>query len=75
MIEIVDLIPVYFALFLFYGTDKMPERLLIPIAERKSPALRLTALTDSACGSREDAKPGRRSSGGDSTLAGPRLGK
>jgi hypothetical protein len=32
-------------------------------------------LLNSTCGSREDAKPGRRSSGGHSTLAGSRPGE
>jgi hypothetical protein len=75
MIEIVDLIPVYFALFLLYRADKMPERLLIPIAEPNSPQLRPAVLLNSTSSSREDAKPGRRSSGGHSTLAGSRPGE
>jgi hypothetical protein len=34
VIQIVNLIPVNFPLFLFYRTNKVPERLLVTISER-----------------------------------------
>jgi hypothetical protein len=58
VIQVVNLVPVDFALLLFYGADKVAERLLVPIPQRDSPPLRMGVFRNSACGSREHTKPG-----------------
>jgi hypothetical protein len=72
VIEVIDLVPVRFPLLLLNGTDKMPERLLVPVAQRDRPQLGIGMFLDPTGGSGEHAKPGRASSRGDSTLAGGR---
>src|SRR5262249_5923943 len=56
-------------LLLFHRADEVPERLLIPVAERHSPPLRTRVLRSAASRLCHHAKPGRALPRGDSTLA------
>ena len=74
VVEIVDLVSVDLTLLLLDDPDKMPERLLVPVAQRDRPFFRIGTFLDTAGRFREHTKPGCASSGGDSTLAGGRPG-